>query len=97
MSSPPMELSFYLSLSLLCSISIIAHSTVRPNSTFKYFNEGEFGDFLTEYRATFRPLDITESVFQLLFYNTTPDAYTLAIRMGSRRSESLRRYVWEAN
>uniref|UniRef100_A0A6N2NH38 Aldehyde dehydrogenase domain-containing protein n=1 Tax=Salix viminalis TaxID=40686 RepID=A0A6N2NH38_SALVM len=65
MSSPPMELSFYLSLRLLCSISIIEHSTVRPNSTFKYFNEGEFGEFLTEYRATFRPLDITESEVEI--------------------------------
>ncbi|CAK7327663.1 unnamed protein product [Dovyalis caffra] len=92
-----MELSFFLSLCLLFSISIIAQSTVPPNSTFKYVNDGEFGEFLTEYGATFRPLDISESVFQLFFYNTTPNEYTLAIRMGTRRSESLRRYVWEAN
>ncbi|KAE8679079.1 Epidermis-specific secreted glycoprotein EP1 [Hibiscus syriacus] len=36
-------------------------------------------------------------LFQLCFYNTTPDAYTLALRMGLNKSESLFRWVWEAN
>ncbi|KAJ8771060.1 hypothetical protein K2173_023385 [Erythroxylum novogranatense] len=35
--------------------------------------------------------------FQLCFYNTTPNEFTLAVRMGTVRSEGLMRWVWEAN
>ncbi|KAI4333574.1 hypothetical protein L6164_018361 [Bauhinia variegata] len=31
------------------------------------------------------------------FYNTTPNAFTLALRVGLQRSEQLFRWVWEAN
>ncbi|XP_011013506.1 PREDICTED: epidermis-specific secreted glycoprotein EP1-like [Populus euphratica] len=32
-----------------------------------------------------------------VFYNTTPNAFTLALRMGTVRSTSTMRWVWEAN
>ncbi|KAL0806194.1 hypothetical protein Bca101_098686 [Brassica carinata] len=35
--------------------------------------------------------------FRLCFYNTTPNAYTLALRIGNRAQESTLRWVWEAN
>ncbi|CAK7327662.1 unnamed protein product [Dovyalis caffra] len=92
-----MELPKLFSLCLLLSISFVAHSTVPPSSTFKYVNEGEFGFYSSEYAPDYRPLDIFNSPFQLIFYNTTPNAYTLALRMGTRRSESTMRWVWEAN
>ncbi|KAJ6886750.1 hypothetical protein NC651_027184 [Populus alba x Populus x berolinensis] len=90
-------MSKLFSLCLLLSIFFIAHSTVPPSSTFKYVNEGEFGQYISEYFPDYRPLSLFTSPFQLMFYNTTPNAYTLALLMGTRRSESLRRWVWEAN
>ncbi|KAK3000692.1 hypothetical protein RJ639_020981 [Escallonia herrerae] len=33
----------------------------------------------------------------LCFYNTTPNAYTLALRIGVQRQEPFYRWVWEAN
>ena len=47
--------------------------------------------------STYRAVDVVGSPFQLTFYNTTPNAYKLAIRMGTPRSGSIRRWVWEAN
>ncbi|XP_034900523.1 epidermis-specific secreted glycoprotein EP1 [Populus alba] len=91
-----MELPLF-SLCFLFSISFIAHATVPPSSTFKYVNEGEFGEYISEYGPDYRPLPLGTSPFQLIFYNTTPNAYTLALRMGTVRSESLMRWVWEAN
>lgn len=85
------------SLCFLFSISFIAHASVPPSSTFKYVNEGEFGEYISEYGPDYRPLPLGTSPFQLMFYNTTPNAYTLALRMGTVRSESLMRWVWEAN
>ncbi|KAK6157361.1 hypothetical protein DH2020_011609 [Rehmannia glutinosa] len=70
---------------------------VPPSQTFNYVNEGEFGDYIVEYDANYRVLPVFSTPFQLCFYNTTPGAYTLALRMGTVRSESLMRWVWEAN
>ncbi|KAM7251807.1 hypothetical protein ACFE04_023690 [Oxalis oulophora] len=89
--------------SLLCFIILIslspfiAISTVPPSSQFSYANEGEFGPYIVEYDGSYRVLEPFSSPFQLCFYNTTPNAYTLALRMATRRSESLFRWVWEAN
>ncbi|KAJ6770309.1 SECRETED GLYCOPROTEIN EP1 putative-RELATED [Salix purpurea] len=91
-----MELSLF-SLCFLFSIPFIAHATVPPSSTFKYVNEGDFGEYISEYFPDYRPLSIGTSPFQLIFYNTTPNEYTLALRMGTVRSESTMRWVWEAN
>ena len=91
---------FILSFVFLFSISIssfIAQASVPINSTFKYVNEGEFGPYIVEYDGNYRTLPIFASPFQFCFYNTTPNAYTLALRMATTRSESLFRWVWEAN
>ncbi|KAL8205447.1 hypothetical protein R6Q57_008998 [Mikania cordata] len=78
-------------------ISTISESVVPPSQTFTYVNEGDFGDYVVEYDANYRALPPFSSPFQLCFYNTTPNAFTLALRMGTVRSESLMRWVWEAN
>ncbi|KAL3364416.1 hypothetical protein AABB24_013264 [Solanum stoloniferum] len=70
---------------------------VPPENTFKFVNEGELGPYVVEYQADYRVLSIFNNPFQLCFYNTTPNAWTLALRMGTVRSESLMRWVWEAN
>ncbi|CAN0862204.1 EP1-like glycoprotein 3 [Linum grandiflorum] len=72
-------------------------ATVPPSSQFSFSNSGEFGDYIVEYSANYRVLSIGATPFQLCFYNTTPGQYTLALRMGTVRSESLMRWVWEAN
>ncbi|KAI9186358.1 hypothetical protein LWI28_016512 [Acer negundo] len=84
---------FFFSLALIS----IAKASVPPSETFKYVNEGEFGPYINEYDADYRVLDPFSSPFQLCFYNTTPNAYTLALRMGIQRTEPLYRWVWEAN
>ncbi|GAV91128.1 B_lectin domain-containing protein [Cephalotus follicularis] len=87
-------------LSLLCFLSLfpfIARAVVPSSATFKYVNEGEIGPYVTEYGADYRVLDVFGSPFQLCFYNTTHNAFTLALRMATRRATSLFRWVWEAN
>nr|GLL16529.1 epidermis-specific secreted glycoprotein EP1-like [Ipomoea trifida] len=83
---------------LVVSILILScFAQVPPNNTFKLVNEGELGPYVVEYRADYRVLDVFNNPFQLCFYNTTPNAYTLALRMGTVRSELRMRWVWEAN
>ncbi|KAJ9153509.1 hypothetical protein P3X46_026938 [Hevea brasiliensis] len=89
---PLLSLCFFFSI-----FSFIAQASVPPSATFKYVNEGEFGPYIVEYDASYRVLDPFAHPFQLCFYNTTPNAFTLALRMGTVRSESMRRWVWEAN
>ena len=97
MSSSPLSTMHLLCLLLLSLFSFIAQASVPPNETFRYVNEGEFGPYIVEYDASYRPLPKSTSPFQLYFYNTTPNAFTLALRLGTRRTESLFRWVWEAN
>ncbi|KAF2287319.1 hypothetical protein GH714_039618 [Hevea brasiliensis] len=86
-----------LSLCLSFTVfSLIAHASV-PLCYLQICYEGEFGEYIVEYGANYRVLDPFAQPFQLCFYNTTPNAYTLALRMGTVRSESLMRWVWEAN
>ncbi|XWS10912.1 hypothetical protein CRYUN_Cryun38cG0039100 [Craigia yunnanensis] len=92
--------SFTMSLlcfSFLLLFSFNARAAVPPSATFKFVNDGEFGPFIVEYLGDYRVLSIANSPFQLAFYNTTPNAFTLALRMATTRSESLFRWVWEAN
>ncbi|KAF4363773.1 hypothetical protein F8388_000438, partial [Cannabis sativa] len=84
-------------LFLLSLIFSSVQAQVPSNATFKFINQDEFGDFIVEYNGNYRPLDVFNSPFQLCFYNTTPNAFTLALRMATTRSESLFRWVWEAN
>ncbi|KAK9056915.1 hypothetical protein SSX86_024280 [Deinandra increscens subsp. villosa] len=74
-----------------------SEAIVPANETFHYVNEGDFGTFDSEYAPTYRPLPPFTFPFQLCFYNTTPNAYTLALRMGTRRDGTVMPWVWEAN
>ncbi|KAF9590190.1 hypothetical protein IFM89_031845 [Coptis chinensis] len=89
--------SYFSLILLFLTISVVAQAIVHPSETFKFVNEGEFGEYLVEYRADYRVLSLYGFPFQLCFYNTTPNAYTLAIRMGNRHYESTMRWVWDAN
>ncbi|XP_028059039.1 epidermis-specific secreted glycoprotein EP1-like [Camellia sinensis] len=96
-SSYPFTLSFLHLFLLVQTLSSLSQATVPASSTFKFVNAGPFGDYIVEYDGSYRTLDVFSSPFQLCFYNTTPNAFTLALRMGLVRSESLFRWVWEAN
>lgn len=85
-----------MSIVLVAAVSL-SGAVVPANETFQLVNSADFGPYIVEYDASYRPLDPFNAPFQLCFYNTTPDAFTLALRMGLRRSESLFRWVWEAN
>lgn len=84
----------FLLIQLFASIS---EAVVAPEHQFTFVNEGDFGDYIVEYNANYRTLNPFNSPFQLCFYNTTPNAFTLALRMGLVRSTSRMRWVWEAN
>ncbi|KAI3753676.1 hypothetical protein L2E82_25737 [Cichorium intybus] len=90
------------SLSLICFFFIfgsfyISNAVVPPSDTFRYVNQGDFGIYDSEYDPNYRALPPFTTPFQLCFYNTTPNAYTLGLRMGTRRTRSVMRWVWEAN
>ncbi|GJY09693.1 epidermis-specific secreted glycoprotein EP1-like protein [Tanacetum coccineum] len=89
--------SSLFSLCLVHTHSSISNAIVPSADTFRYVNEGDFGEFESEYAPTYRPLNPFTFPFQLCFYNTTPNAYYLGLRMGTRRDGSLMRWVWEAN
>lgn len=84
-------------LFLFSLFASIAQAQIPANETFKLVNAGEFWPYIVEYDASYRMLDLFASPFQFAFYNTTPNAFTLALRMGLRRSESNFHWVWEAN
>lgn len=97
-----MMASSHLFLSILfintfLSIFTLCQSTVPPSETFKFVNQGEFGPYIVEYDGNYRALSLFTSPFQLCFYNVTPNAFILALRMATLKSESLFRWVWEAN
>jgi hypothetical protein len=97
MSSSPLVTMRLLSLFLFSLFAFIAQASVPRNETFRFVNEGELGPYVVEYDGNYRTLPTFNSPFQLCFYNTTPNAFTLALRMATTRSESLFRWVWEAN
>ncbi|KAL3503122.1 hypothetical protein ACH5RR_037571 [Cinchona calisaya] len=75
---------------------------VPANETFKIINEGEFGEYITEYDAGYRVIrnevyDFFAFPFRLCFYNTTPGSFVLGMRAGIPRDEDLMRWVWDAN
>ncbi|KAK4797597.1 hypothetical protein SAY86_029923 [Trapa natans] len=92
----PSSVLHFLFLALI-STAAISHAAVPAARTFKYVNQGDFGEYLVEYAADYRPLDLYTFPFTLCFYNTTPNAFTLGLRMGHHRSESIMRWVWDAN
>ncbi|AAC83028.1 Strong similarity to glycoprotein EP1 gb/L16983 Daucus carota and a member of S locus glycoprotein family PF/00954. ESTs gb/AA067487, gb/Z35737, gb/Z30815, gb/Z35350, gb/AA713171, gb/AI100553, gb/Z34248, gb/AA728536, gb/Z30816 and gb/Z35351 come from this gene [Arabidopsis thaliana] len=85
----------------IATVSVVI-AQVPPEKQFRVVNEGEFGEYITEYDASYRFIESSNqsfftSPFQLLFYNTTPSAYILALRVGLRRDESTMRWIWDAN
>lgn len=109
MNSPTFTMSL-LSLIIFSNICFIAEAQVPTNQTFKFFNRGKFEDplqgykpfpnySLAQYDATYRVLNVSNYPFQLCFYNTTPNTFTLALRMGNffKYSKPPLRWVWEAN
>ena len=95
--SPPSFTLSFIFLSFISIYSFTVHASVPLKNTFKYVNEGGFGPYIVEYGGDYRGLPIFASPFQFCFYNTTPNAYTLALRMAVQRTEPIYRWVWEAN
>ncbi|KAL8103613.1 epidermis-specific secreted glycoprotein EP1-like [Apium graveolens] len=93
-----MRSSYLIPVSLIILLTIIStgQAVVPSDKRFRYFNAGELGEYSVEY-GDYRPLDISTFPFMLCFQNSTPYAFTLSLRMGSRRSESIMRWVWDAN
>jgi hypothetical protein len=89
-------LPFLIAITFLTS-SPFSHAIVPPSRTFEYVNQGDLGEYSVEYSADYRPLRIAKLPFTLCFYNSTPNAFILGIRMGHWRSESTMRWVWDAN
>ncbi|CAA6657920.1 unnamed protein product [Spirodela intermedia] len=84
-------------LFLFIFLSFFAAVTAIDKDRFREVNQGEFSEHSSEYFANYRALVVYGNIFQLAFYNTTPNSFMLGIRMGVARSESLRRWVWQAN
>ncbi|KAI3965056.1 hypothetical protein MKX01_013987 [Papaver californicum] len=96
--APLIHNHFLLFLAILLCSSVLVQSQVPKNATFRYINEGEFSDYIVEYDANHRIVrTISNYPFRLCFYNTTPNAYVLALRAGIPRDEDLMRWVWDAN
>ncbi|GJY04038.1 epidermis-specific secreted glycoprotein EP1-like protein [Tanacetum coccineum] len=76
---------------------IISQAIVPASETFTYVNQGEFAGYIVEYDGDYRSVGQFSNPFSLCFYNTTPNAFTLALRMGTVRSELRMYWVWEAN
>lgn len=81
----------------LLTLPHVSYAIVRPNRTFTYKNQGEFGEYVAEYGANYRALPISNFQLILCYYNTTTDTFALGLRMSHRRSESLMRWIWEAD
>ncbi|KAK9132107.1 hypothetical protein Scep_011635 [Stephania cephalantha] len=98
MSNFPLYCSIFISLILLFPT---AHSTIPPSQTFTITNTGDFENFGTEYGADYRysGLDVIFRSFPffLCFYNTSNDAFLLSVVMGNTDTESVLRFVWDAN
>uniref|UniRef100_A0A7N0SY04 Bulb-type lectin domain-containing protein n=1 Tax=Kalanchoe fedtschenkoi TaxID=63787 RepID=A0A7N0SY04_KALFE len=89
---------FFSTFLLLLTISSIAKAVVPVENQFHFTNDlGMVDDYAAEYGSTFIATSISTSPFQLFFYNTTPNAFTLALGMGQTITGSLLRWVWEAN
>lgn len=83
-------------LSLFLLISLV-RPQVPPMEQFRFINNGDFGESTVEYGASYRDLGVIRNQFRLCFFNTTPNEFTLAIGMGTGSSDSIIRWVWQAN
>lgn len=87
---------FFLSIKIFSCITQANNTTVPANETFHFVNEGKYFEHMLSDVGTYLPLDTivpSAGPFELCFNNTTPAAFTLAIRMGFLFSH----VVWEAN
>ncbi|KAK9268944.1 hypothetical protein L1049_000710 [Liquidambar formosana] len=102
MALPEFPLPVHFIILSIIFFTIAAQAQVPANKTFKFINQGEFGDRIIEYDASYRVIrnevyTFYTFPFRLCFYNTTPDAHIFAIRAGIPSDESLMRWVWDAN
>ncbi|KAK9268989.1 hypothetical protein L1049_000756 [Liquidambar formosana] len=102
MALPQFPLPIHFIILSVIFFTIAAQAQVPANKTFKFINQGEFGDRIIEYDASYRVIrnevyTFYTFPFRLCFYNTTPDAHIFAIRAGIPNDESLMRWVWDAN
>lgn len=86
-----------MELRLFILLLVVAAASEAKLNTFSYVNEGEFGPYVVEYDANYRVAPLGSANFQLVFFNTTPNAYALGIRMGNHNYAETMRFVWAAN
>ncbi|CAM8891157.1 hypothetical protein QQ045_027466 [Rhodiola kirilowii] len=98
--------SSVLLIALFLLFSSISQSLVPAENQFTFVNDPSLnGEYDVEYDATYTISSIAAGAFQLAFYNTTPGAFTFAVRMGSADPRTIYygnkfyvpRWVWEAN
>ncbi|KAL9668657.1 hypothetical protein QQ045_006195 [Rhodiola kirilowii] len=91
---------------LFSTLTLLSNAAVPPRNRFKFVNNPDItGDYDTEYDASYTLSSIYGGAFQLAFYNTTPGAFSLALRMASSDPRNIYhgnkfyvpRWVWEAN
>ncbi|EOA33372.1 hypothetical protein CARUB_v10020275mg [Capsella rubella] len=87
---------------LAISSVFVVMAQVPPEKQFRVLNEPSYAPYIMEYDASYRFLESPNQSFftfpfQLMFYNTTPSAYVLALRVGSRRDMDFPRWIWDAN
>ncbi|KAI3971791.1 hypothetical protein MKW92_027930 [Papaver armeniacum] len=86
-----------LSILLFCS-SVLVQSRVPINETFQFINRGEFGGLSVEYWADYRTVEAVYTCpFGLYFYNSSPNAYILAIGASPPHKIWMMPFVWDAN
>ncbi|RZC83838.1 hypothetical protein C5167_046616 [Papaver somniferum] len=100
--APSIHMHFLLFSAILVCSSVLVQSQVPKNQTFQFINQGDFSEYIVEYDANHRIVRTEEDTFfnypfRLCFYNTTPNAFILALRAGIPNDEDLMRWVWDAN
>ncbi|ESQ35114.1 hypothetical protein EUTSA_v10007731mg [Eutrema salsugineum] len=89
--------SHILTLLSLFLLIILVRPQVDPSQQLQFINRGEFGESTVEYGASYRDVGVIRNLFRLCLFNTTPNAFILAIGMGTGSSDSIIRWVWQAN
>ncbi|CAI9092511.1 OLC1v1027767C1 [Oldenlandia corymbosa var. corymbosa] len=98
----PFSLFFIIPFLALHFHASTTEAQVPQKATFTVYNQGDFGEYITEYDAGYRILRHDEDIFfafpfRLCFYNTTPGEFILGLRAGVPNDEDLMRWVWDAN
>ncbi|EEF30362.1 Epidermis-specific secreted glycoprotein EP1 precursor, putative [Ricinus communis] len=91
-----MSSRFHL-LFLFTVIVFQAQALVPKDKTFEYVNNDVFGHYPQEYDASYRFTGLLNRPFKLCFYNTTSNAFTLALGLGTQKEATPMNWVWEAN